>query len=88
MLDLLRKSLPQTKVVAVGLLPRGEEVGERSFNRVVRPLLGPSCDAGVGVIILLRMILPPCPWKAAARVERRHVTSIIVLSRQGPASRT
>ena len=36
MLDLLRKSLPGTKVVAVGLLPRGEEVGERSFNRVVR----------------------------------------------------
>ncbi len=48
MLDLLRKSLPQTKVVAVGLLPRGEEAGERSFNRVVRPLLGPRHDAGRG----------------------------------------
>jgi len=47
-LDLLRKSLPQTKVVAVGLLPRGEEAGERSFNRVVRPLLGPRHDAGRG----------------------------------------
>ena len=37
MLDLLRKTLPKTKVVAVGLLPRGEEVGPKSFNRVVRP---------------------------------------------------
>ena len=43
MLDLLRKSLPKTKVVAIGLLPRGEEVGTRSFNRVVRAILTPRC---------------------------------------------
>ncbi len=42
MLDLLRKTLPKTKVVAVGLLPRGEEVGPKSFNRVVRPLYNPE----------------------------------------------
>ncbi len=61
MLDLLRKSLPQTKVVAVGLLPRGEEVGERSFNRVVRPLLGPrSSPQDLGVNILLSKTPPPC----------------------------
>ena len=42
MLDLLRKTLPKTKIVAVGLLPRGEEAGPKSFNRVVRHLYWPS----------------------------------------------
>ena len=54
MLDLLRKSLPRTKVVAIGLLPRGEEVGETSFNRVVRAYSYPGMARALGVIVLLK----------------------------------